>query len=459
MALITGAIYGDPTGERYVKALWFESISSGTSGTLTPPTQGEIVLDQWSAGIDALASQISSGIPTFESPLTAGGVIITATLDALGAWTISGAPSAYPVAIVYCYQVKLRYFDYTKQLGGYELIPTAEGVYTDVTAFDGILAPTDSTVQKALEKLDNGAEPALTKGNLTGTSPITLSATRQVIGGAAAISLVNDAAGTITEVDTGALADSDTVIPTSKGAKDYADLKLAKASNLSDVAAQQTALNNITAVSAATNEHVLTKDTATGNAVFKVAASGAGDVTAAANMTDNALLRGDGGAKGIQDSQGSISDGGVLTIPAIKITTGAGAGKLYTSDADGNGTWETFETALADYGSSSTIVGWAAGYSKNIYYKKMGKMVYVDYNIQGTSNANTASFTVPYTAAARSDFVNAVTVDNGGELLHICRGYLASGETQVVMFKEGYWNAWTASGTKFVVGNFWYVTS
>jgi hypothetical protein len=313
MALITGAIYGDPTVESNVKALWFESISSGTSGTLTPPTQGEIVLDQWSAGIDALASQISSGIPTFESPLTAGGVIITATLDALGAWTISGTPSAYPVAIVFCYKVKLRYFDYTKQLGGYELIPTAEGVYTDVTAFDGILASTDSTVQKALEKLDNGAEPALTKGNLTGTSPVTLSATRQVIGGAAAISLVNDAAGTITEVDTGALADSDTVIPTSKRAKDYADLKLAKASNLSDVAAQQTALNNLTAVAGATNEHVLTKDTDTGNAIFKVASGG---VTATSNLTDNALVRGDGGAKGVQTTNIIVYDNGIIDIPS-----------------------------------------------------------------------------------------------------------------------------------------------
>ena len=39
---------------------------------------------------------------------------------------------------------------------------------------------------------------------------------------------------------------------------------MVKASNLSDVASQQTALNNLTDVSAATNEYVLTKDTTTG---------------------------------------------------------------------------------------------------------------------------------------------------------------------------------------------------
>ena len=45
--------------------------------------------------------------------------------------------------------------------------------------------------------------------------------------------------------------------------------KLDKAQNLSDVNSRQTSLDTLTAVSAATNEHVLTKDTSTGNAVWK----------------------------------------------------------------------------------------------------------------------------------------------------------------------------------------------
>ena len=36
----------------------------------------------------------------------------------------------------------------------------------------------------------------------------------------------------------------------------------------------QAAIDALTAVSAATNEHVLTKDTATGNAIFKASGSG-----------------------------------------------------------------------------------------------------------------------------------------------------------------------------------------
>lgn len=42
-----------------------------------------------------------------------------------------------------------------------------------------------------------------------------------------------------------------------------------------NAATAQAAINNLTNVSAATNEHVLTKDTATGNASFKAAAGGA----------------------------------------------------------------------------------------------------------------------------------------------------------------------------------------
>jgi len=38
----------------------------------------------------------------------------------------------------------------------------------------------------------------------------------------------------------------------------------------------QAAIDVLTAVSGATNEHVLTKDTATGNAKFKVASGGSG---------------------------------------------------------------------------------------------------------------------------------------------------------------------------------------
>lgn len=73
---------------------------------------------------------------------------------------------------------------------------------------------------------------------------------------------------------------SDLNKPISTATQTALDLKantsaaLLRASNLSDVANQQTALNNITNVATATNEYVLTKDTATGNAIFKATTGG-----------------------------------------------------------------------------------------------------------------------------------------------------------------------------------------
>jgi hypothetical protein len=48
--------------------------------------------------------------------------------------------------------------------------------------------------------------------------------------------------------------------------------------------------------------------------VFSGTGDGAGDVTAAANIADNSIVRGDGGAKGVQDSGWTISDTDVLTM-------------------------------------------------------------------------------------------------------------------------------------------------
>lgn len=63
-------------------------------------------------------------------------------------------------------------------------------------------------------------------------------------------------------------------------------------------------------------------------------AGGSGDVTAAANMTDNTLIKGDGGAKGVQDSGVTLSDtdalSGILTLAM------AGNLTIYEPTNDGN---------------------------------------------------------------------------------------------------------------------------
>ena len=128
--------------DKYVRVLWFEQINSGTTGTVTPPAGATIVLDQWAAGIDAVTSTITSGQrPDFISAKTAAGVIITTTMDASGNWTISGAPSAYPIAILYVYQVTLLNFDRTYTLVEEEVTqatgPTSTPTFSSVTLTSG----------------------------------------------------------------------------------------------------------------------------------------------------------------------------------------------------------------------------------------------------------------------------------------------------------------------------------
>lgn len=89
------------------KISYFFSIAAGTTGTITIPTGATIILDQLYSGADAFVDTISGGQPTGLPPFTAGGVEVDVTsFDALGNYTLSGTPSAYPVALIYQLTIK-----------------------------------------------------------------------------------------------------------------------------------------------------------------------------------------------------------------------------------------------------------------------------------------------------------------------------------------------------------------
>lgn len=66
--------------------------------------------------------------------------------------------------------------------------------------------------------------------------------------------------------------------------------------------------------------------------------AGSGDVTSSANITDNAIVRGDGGAKGVQTSGITISDTNSITFPseATPITYTISSATQTTADTAGN---------------------------------------------------------------------------------------------------------------------------
>ena len=84
---------------------YFEEFNA-TTGTVTVPTGGTILLNQFAGGVDAYVSTVSSSQPTGILPRTAGGVAVdVSSFDSSGNFTLSGTPSAYPIAIIYVFKI------------------------------------------------------------------------------------------------------------------------------------------------------------------------------------------------------------------------------------------------------------------------------------------------------------------------------------------------------------------
>lgn len=117
------------------------------------------------------------------------------------------------------------------------------------------------------------------------------------------------------------------------------------------------------------------------------------------------------------------------------------------------------EVAWADYGATSTIVGWSSFTSKLIYTKKIGKTVLVSFSISGTSNATGVTFTLPYAAAAGVSFQGHTgygTIDNTSTNMPDGVFVLGAGGSTVTVYTSVAGANWTASGTKTVTGTFSY---
>lgn len=117
------------------------------------------------------------------------------------------------------------------------------------------------------------------------------------------------------------------------------------------------------------------------------------------------------------------------------------------------------EGVWADYSAVSTIVGWSSFTTKLIYTKKIGKTVFVVFNLSGTSNATSISFTLPYVLNFPSTIQvawgnganNGTTLSSGGR-------FYMSGST-VVALSDMASGAWTSTGVKTTIGQFFYETT
>jgi hypothetical protein len=112
------------------------------------------------------------------------------------------------------------------------------------------------------------------------------------------------------------------------------------------------------------------------------------------------------------------------------------------------------ETAWSDYSDKSTIVGWSSFTKKQIYYKKIGETVFVNFYLSGTSDSNTVSFTLPYVSGQPTLYLPILATDNSNTDIGMIT--LVAGGSSVTAIVRVAGGSWTASGTKQIIGQFFY---
>lgn len=115
-------------------------------------------------------------------------------------------------------------------------------------------------------------------------------------------------------------------------------------------------------------------------------------------------------------------------------------------------------TPWTDYSSLSTVVGWSSFTAKIIRYMRVGKLVFVKVVITGTSNSAAVTFTVPVALVAGSgtSYFMLMSTDNGGTTVPGVAVNNA-GSALITVYPTLDVGNWTASGTKTISGQFWYV--
>lgn len=166
-------------------------------------------------------------------------------------------------------------------------------------------------------------------------------------------------------------------------------------------------------------------------------------------------------------SSSAITDIKINDVSGAKLTTlsstPSGAGQFPVANIAYTGiTTDVNSVAWTEYSSVSTITGWSSFTQKGIYYKKIGKLVFVYFHLAGVSNSTSVSFTLPYTSydTSLSGGVYGATLidasDNSAELTVASKVQLPVNSSTATCYTNMGSGAWTNSGGKTAIGQFWY---
>jgi hypothetical protein len=109
-------------------------------------------------------------------------------------------------------------------------------------------------------------------------------------------------------------------------------------------------------------------------------------------------------------------------------------------------------------GTTSTVVGWSS-LTKVINFKKVGRLVYLSVQLDGTSNNATTTFTLPYASTFTGQVRNGggLVQNTGGTAVGPCEFLMTSSPSSTVtMASDAAGSAFAGSGSKRCYGEFWY---
>jgi len=116
---------------------------------------------------------------------------------------------------------------------------------------------------------------------------------------------------------------------------------------------------------------------------------------------------------------------------------------------------ELTDEGWKDYSTGSTVVGWSSYSNLEIYYREIGPIVFVQFDVIGTSNSTTTSFTVPYTHQSSINLRGFIRSQDAG-VYDIGYFYLTTSSLSVLFYKDAGVGGWTSTGSKSIQGQFWY---
>lgn len=149
-----------------------------------------------------------------------------------------------------------------------------------------------------------------------------------------------------------------------------------------------------------------------------------------------------------------------LRLSGSKIELREGGTTLLTIDAN-----DVYTEDWTDYSGSSVINGWSSFTTKIINYKRVGKIVWVEFRITGPGSGTTVNFTLPHSCktAMRHVFAIGRARDNGSWLTGVSYGRTTGGSSTISLVAGqagGVTGSWSSgTGTRTVEGFFVYAKS